>query len=42
MIFRKLILAELALVLVTSIAGQNQYKETLKPRVIVTSDGENR
>ena len=41
MVFRKLTLAGFALVVVvTSIAGQNQNEEIVKPRVIVTSDGE--
>jgi len=40
MILKRLILAGLTLTLVTAIAGQNQNKEIVKPRVIVTSDGE--
>jgi len=37
---KRLILAVLTMIFVPAIAGQNQNKEILKPRVIVTSDGE--
>lgn len=40
MMLKRLILAGLTIILVPAIAGQNQNKEILKPRVIVTSDGE--
>ena len=40
MMLKRLILAVLTIVFVPAIAGQNQNKEILKPRVIVTSDGE--
>ncbi len=40
MMLKKLILAVLTIIFVPAIAGQNQNKEILKPRIIVTSDGE--